>query len=289
MDRIPLYGELDPKGKYYGKSVDEVERTILSDPTQVLEFRLPTKQTLLLALRRDWSLLFKIPEKYCSDDLILAAIRNDGRVLEKVIDPTDEMELAAVTNNFRMIRKVRIQTPGLIEAAKESYRNAQAILRRGEKLDMNVFEYLDEGYVSFTRSSTTKHNPFAGKTFNKVIDILEADGMKLSRLDRQTENMCLVAVRSNPEAFRYVIKQTVKICIAAVEGDPSNLRLVKKQSEKICRAAVMKDGMALQFVEDKFKTVEICRLAIANNEKAGVFGVPGFRVIVHHKKPKCLR
>lgn len=80
---------------------------------------------------------------------------------------------------------------------------------------------------------------------------------------KQTEEMCIIAVKQNWYNLKYVKAQTEKMCIIAIEQDWCALEYVKVQTERICTIAVEKYWRALQYV--KIQTERMCTIAIEQN------------------------
>lgn len=51
-----------------------------------------------------------------------------------------------------------------------------------------------------------------------ILGLLDANGLRIADFATQTEDMCLVAVRQNPNALKYVHKPTKAVCSMAVES-----------------------------------------------------------------------
>jgi hypothetical protein len=62
--------------------------------------------------------------------------------------------------------------------------------------------------------------------------------------------------------LQWVFKQTQRICLIAVKHNYLNLKYVQKKNFSICKAAVLKDPRALAFVDEKFQTEQLCSLAV---------------------------
>jgi hypothetical protein len=60
----------------------------------------------------------------------------------------------------------------------------------------------------------------------------------LHHVNRQTEDLCLAAVRRNGYVLCFVQHQTEAICLAAVENDPTALFSVRNRTPAVCSAAV---------------------------------------------------
>ena len=91
----------------------------------------------------------------------------------------------------------------------------------------------------------------------------------------QTEELVLEIFKINPKItekfFRYTLSernQTERICIEAVKQNGMVLSKVVNQTEKICLEAVRQNGLAIRFVNDRFKTKELCKIAVENNVKS---------------------
>jgi len=57
-------------------------------------------------------------------------------------------------------------------------------------------------------------------------------------------------------ALKFVKKQTEEICLAAIKQESWALQFVKDQTEKICLAAIKRDREALEFVnKNKFPDI----------------------------------
>jgi hypothetical protein len=63
------------------------------------------------------------------------------------------------------------------------------------------------------------------------LKLLSEDGLILSTISEQTEEMCLRALYQNPESFRYVVDQSEKLCEFALSKDPELIRYFHTQTE----------------------------------------------------------
>lgn len=79
------------------------------------------------------------------------------------------------------------------------------------------------------------------------------EAMKL--IKKQTDEICLIAVKQDGRALQYVKNQTVDICIAAVKQNGLALKFVNNQNYEICVEAVKQNGMALQFVKQDISNI----------------------------------
>lgn len=64
----------------------------------------------------------------------------------------------------------------------------------------------------------------------------------------QAEDIYTFIVTCFPDTFKHIERQTEKICLAAVKQNGLLLEFVEEQTEEICITAVKQNGMALKFV-----------------------------------------
>lgn len=105
--------------------------------------------------------------------------------------------------------------------------------------------------VAALKNNNEKFGPFADGIWHNIWYI-----------ENPSEEVCLEAVKRDPETIRYIRNPSEKIYIAAVTRDPRILDLIRNQTEKICLAAVNKDPRALQWVLKENQTEEICLAAV---------------------------
>jgi len=85
----------------------------------------------------------------------------------------------------------------------------------------------------------------------------------LSRVEHQTEELCLAAVRKNPCELAHVHNQTSLVCLAAVNREGRMLRHVHNQTEELCIAAVRQNPSSFTCVHDQ--TEKICLTAVTRD------------------------
>ena len=100
--------------------------------------------------------------------------------------------------------------------------------------------------------------------------------------DWNDSKYCLVAVKENGLALRFVKEQTPEICLEAVKQDGQALRFVKEQTPEICLVAVKQYGYALKWVKEQ--TFEICLEAVKQYGLAFEYVKEQTPLIVHYLK-----
>ncbi len=98
---------------------------------------------------------------------------------------------------------------------------------------------------------------------------VKKNGNALRYVKNQTDKIRQIAITQNASAIEYVDKQTDELCNLAVSIDGYALKYIKKQTEKMCRIAVMQNGEAIQYVNTQQINYEqfdeLCNLAVSRN------------------------
>lgn len=85
-------------------------------------------------------------------------------------------------------------------------------------------------------------------------------------VEKETEELCLAAIKKQPESLRYIKNQTENMCVAGVRENGEFLFFISNQTEIICLEAVKQNGLALLLVHKK--TLKICKEAVKQNKDA---------------------
>jgi hypothetical protein len=91
------------------------------------------------------------------------------------------------------------------------------------------------------------------KTVEESIAAVKKNGLLIRNVEKQEEDICIVAVRQNGLALRFIKNRykTARICIIAVGQNGLALKHVKDQNEKMCLTAIKQNPMAIKFVAEK--------------------------------------
>lgn len=89
-------------------------------------------------------------------------------------------------------------------------------------------------------------------------------------MEKQTDALCLAAVKNTAAAFAFVKNETPEFALAAVKQNGLALEYIKQENhtDEICLAAVKQNGLALEFVEELKQTHEIALAAVKQNADA---------------------
>jgi hypothetical protein len=69
-------------------------------------------------------------------------------------------------------------------------------------------------------------------TPKNVIEIMNKDGLSLEFVKKQTEDVCIAAIKNNWKALRFVKNQTNNICFLALDITPFSLKNGTLNSKK---------------------------------------------------------
>ena len=114
--------------------------------------------------------------------------------------------------------------------------------------------------------STRGYYDEASDDCNITIEDLKLNGILLRDLISQTEEQCLVAIKSNANALIYAKHTTEPILLAAVKQKGSMLKYIKNPNNKICLAAINQDPNALEYI--KYQTEEMILTAVKKSALA---------------------
>ena len=70
------------------------------------------------------------------------------------------------------------------------------------------------------------------------LSTVQKDGILLTYVNNQTDDICLAAVKQYGYALQYVYSQTDDICLVAVKQNGDAIRYVKKQTPAIMKQAL---------------------------------------------------
>ncbi len=116
--------------------------------------------------------------------------------------------------------------------------------------------YLPESEMSYRlclfyaddRNIKEKHHLYINQPLKHVPDIYF------------TEELCEIAVRTNPKSIKYIANPTERMCQDAVERDPEAIKYIENPSEATCIQAVSNNGEMIKYITNL--TNKICKAAL---------------------------
>ena len=173
------------------------------------------------------------------------ALSKDGCLINYIDDQTTELCEIAIDNNPFSLKYVRNQTSELCKKAIDKDGFSVLAINDVNRTDMNEMYELSifNNWICLASISNQTEdlcryavcvNPMALKYCNILTDEIKTlavfnNGLSLELLDKneQNEHICIMAVKNNGIALRYVFDQTYKICKAAVKNRPRSIIYIK--------------------------------------------------------------
>ena len=78
------------------------------------------------------------------------------------------------------------------------------------------------------------------------------------------QSLCLHYLKTIPDLLCYIDNQTESMCFEALRCDSKVFKYVKNKTKSLCTYATIKHGTNLEFVPEKYKTSELCSMAVCN-------------------------
>lgn len=155
----------------------------------------------------------------------------------------------------------------LKEMVSSNYRHLKKLNQEDQTEDIIRIALLQSWHaLEFIKNPSDEHIKYAvGKN---------AAAFGIVPLERQTEEICLLALRSKDKTkfsiIKRIQKQTEEMCRLAVLKHGMALQYCQFKTEDICLASVSNHSIALQFVPDECKTEKVCYAAF---EKSGISAI----------------
>lgn len=100
---------------------------------------------------------------------------------------------------------------------------------------------------------------------NNLIDLIKKWSYVMQYIndDRQTTEICTLAIKCNPFCLRYICNQTWTLCDLAITLDPLSFVHIKYKTYDLCLKAIQLNGLNIQYVDNQFD--ELSFLAVVQN------------------------
>lgn len=202
-----------------------------------------------------------------TDEHIAKSFNKDAHAIQFIKNPTYEQKLDAVSRKGATIQYIDNPDYKLIKIALENQPMALGVLCK--KLSPKQLKYWIK--------KIAKKNPKALKTvINRVTPdiqkyILSVSGYALRYLNKQTEELCVVAVNNNPLAIQFVQMQTPPIQKAVIDsGNRSAIELLNFDDERIAEYLIQKKPSSFYTIANPSPTLikKYSREILAKDKRA---------------------
>lgn len=96
---------------------------------------------------------------------------------------------------------------------------------------------------------------------------VQSDGMALQFVSRHSSGVGWLAVKNNPEAFKFVRYQSRDTCFEAIQGRPNNILLVKNPTDEMLALAVHLEPSLYASLPAKYQTPALAAVVDSRNHK----------------------
>jgi len=282
MCKIDLDTVKDYIGNYVTSITDNVKREIALYDFKFLvdRYHILPKDLVLRAMRTNLEYLLHLE---ISKEIALELVRENPSAVFYINLVDDEVKLEAIKKDPKLIKGFKTITVDMLMIAS------------GE--DPEMFKQCNENRPDIAM---------------KLLEI-RGDLIKYLSPENQTEELCMIAVRSDPEAIKHIAKdkltESIKltavhtspnvivhidnpseaVCVEVVRQLPGLLKEIKNQTPLICQTAVSKAPLAIRFVTDQ--TYDLCLSSVSRDPNAIKYIhniTPELICIAVHKDPTLI-
>jgi hypothetical protein len=186
--------------------------------------------------------------KHKLNETIKIFCSNNGYNIRFVKNPSDELCILAFENNSECIKYMK------------NLSEEMCLYIVNNKKYHKYFNYIEK-YFNININDKEKYLNINDKEKYAKIMCLNR-GLSLEYVKEQTEEICEIAINSDPESFEFVKDKTLSLCKLACGKSGYCLKYVPSdlKTEEICMLACSNWGYALENVENQ--TEELCLFAI---------------------------
>jgi hypothetical protein len=192
----------------------------------------------------------------------------DGTAIRFIENPSEEIQLAAIKENGLAIRYIQNPSEEVqLVAVKKYGTTIQYIQNPSEEVQLAAVK--QDGYaIQFIENPSEKVQLAAVKNYGRAIRFIEnpseeiqlaaikENGLAIRYIQNPSEEVQLVAVKKYGTTIQYIQNPSEEVQLAAVKQDARVIRFIKNPSEKVQLAAVKQDGYVVQFIKNPSDAVK---------------------------------
>jgi phosphosulfolactate phosphohydrolase-like enzyme len=212
--------------EYVKKQTPEINMAAVKSFGRSLEYIENQTPELCLEAVKSMGLALEYVKEQTSE-ICLAAVKNTGYALQYVKEQTPEICLAAVKESEFVFNLVKKQTPEIVLAAvsREHFYGETDFSNRDILIALAKNGHYHWG---ITRVSYISKIPEEYRDEELYLLVVSNNGDVLEDIDveKQTEKICIAAIKNKPTSIQYVINQTPELCMYAVLLDKKAMEYV---------------------------------------------------------------
>ncbi len=200
-----------------------------------------------------WRDLAEYPALYmknhpeASDDMKLAAVRQDGYAIQFTENPSEAVQLGAVRQNGQAIQFIENPSEEVqIAAVKQDGYTLKLIKNPSEAVQLGAVRQNGQA-IQFIENPTDEMKLAA----------VNKNGYTIRYIRNPTEEMKLIAVSRYGRAISEIENPTEEMKLAAVTNDGIAIRHIKNPSDEVKLAAVSLNGLALEYIQNPSEEVQL--------------------------------
>lgn len=226
---------------------EELDEMYPSAPTSAFFDEKRTEEEIISVLEKFPRLVSEV--KDLTSTIALVAVKTDGHSLKHIPkeSQTEAICCAAIMSKPSTISNVKIDmTPKIVDTYLR-YRTTP-------------YDFCDQFIKEYIPSQ------------ERLLEILEENGLVLKYIKNKTNEICLKAVTENGLALGAVPNdmRTSRICFIAIDNDPKALVTIlnRVQTEQQCLLAVQQDPSTIMFVSEKNTTRQVWKTCLEKDPMA---------------------
>ncbi len=232
-------------------------------------------------------------------EILKNILNKNGLLLEFIENQTEELCIIAIKNNINAytfvknktyeINKILLNIDGNMLQYIENQTDELCII--AIKNNINAYTFVKKITYNLYKSILIEHNILSTnniKIYELFKNILNKNGLLLEFIENQTEELCIIAVKNNIDAYNFIINKTYELDKKLLDINFNILKYIENQTEELCLIALKNnidsfkhiknktynlnknilniDGNMLKYIENQ--TEELCLIALKNDLKS---------------------
>lgn len=194
------------------------------DGSLIRHFNNPSEAVQLKAVSENGLALQYLVTRYPSDDVVMAAVKQNGASIQNVSDPSEELQLIAVEKKPENVRYIKNPTQRV-----QTY-----VVEKAPREVLNI------------KNATPDTQLLA----------LKLDGQLINMFPNPSPEIQLIAVQSNPRAIFQIKNPTEEAQIAAVKAVPTLIKNIPNPSKAVQMAAAESDPVAVMSMKNRQEKID---------------------------------
>jgi ribosomal protein L24E len=221
----------------------------------------------LAAVKQNGDLLEFI--KNPSEEIQIAALKNAPHAFKYIKNPSEEVQLIAVKHTGYAIQSIENPSEAVkLAAVQETGHAIQYIENPSEAVKLAAVQRDGLSIAHINNPSekmqliAVQNQPRAIQWIKKPSEqaqliAVQENGDMIRYIENPSEQIQLIAVQNQPRAIQWFKNPSEQLQLIAVQKSPRAIQYIKKPSEQAQLVAVQKNGYAIEMIEDPSEPVQM--------------------------------